>query len=121
MDTLLPKQFTELSLHSLMQSHVHSVQLKEQVFQQLNPEEHVQTLRIKLEPIPLKPIHEETIVAAVDTSTMKIAETNAGSVLSVRGANVWKQNGNYRYTRLGPFIFHVTDDNKSEVYDALES
>ena len=121
MDTLLPKQFTELSLHSLMQSHVHSVQLKEQVFQQLNPEEHVQTLRIKLEPIPLKPIHEETIVAAVDTSTMKIAETNAGSVLAVRGANVWKQNGNYRYTRLGPFIFHVTDDNKSEVYDALES
>lgn len=121
MDTILPKQFTRLSLHSLMQSHIHSVQLNEQVFQQLSPEEDVQTLRIKLDPIPLKPIREQTIVAAVDTSTMKIAETNAGIVLAIRGANVWKQNENYRYTRLGPFIFHVTEDNKNEVYHALET
>lgn len=120
MDTLLPKQFTQLSLRSLMQSHIRSFQLNEQVFQQLNPEEHVQTLRIKLEPIPLKPLHQETIVVAVDTSTMKIAETGAGIVLAVRGANVWKQRENYRYTRLGPFIFHVTEDNKNEVYNALE-
>jgi hypothetical protein len=103
-----------------MQSHIHSLQLNEQVFQQLIPEEHLEALRIKLEPILLKPIHDEKIVAAVDTSTMKIAETNAGIVLAVRGANVWKQNENYRYTRLGPFIFHVTDDNKNEVYNALE-
>jgi hypothetical protein len=103
-----------------MQSHIHSLQLNEQVFQQLIPEEHLESLRIKLEPIPLKPIHDEKIVAAVDTSTMKIAETNAGIVLAVRGATVWKQNENYRYTRLGPFIFHVTDDNK-EVYNAIRS
>jgi len=119
MDTLLPKQFTELSLHSLMQTH-RSLQLNEQVFQQVNPEERIQTLRIRPEPISLRPLHEEAIVAAVDTSTMKIAETSAGTVLAIRGANVWKQRENYRYTRLGPFIFHVTDDNKNEVFNALE-
>ena len=33
---------------------------------------------------------------------------------------MWKQKRNYRYTRLGPFIFHITEDNKKEVYNTLE-
>jgi len=73
-----------------------------------------------LQPLPLKPKFEETIVAAVDTSTMKIGETSKGIVIAVRGANVWKQNRNFRYTRLGPFIFHITEENKREVYNTLE-
>jgi hypothetical protein len=51
---------------------------------------------------------------------MKIAETSAGIVIAVRGANVWKQGENYRYTRMGPFIFQVTEENRREVYDTLE-
>jgi len=118
---MLPKQFTQLSLRSLMQSHFHPIQLNEQLFQQSNYEENIQTLRIKPNPIPLRPIHEPGAVAAVDTSTMKIGDTSAGIVLAIRGANVWKQNENYRYVRLGPFIFHVTEENKNEVYNALEN
>jgi hypothetical protein len=83
-------------------------------------EEHLQTLKLKPEPVFLQPIHKDTIVAAADTSTMKIAETNAGIVIAVRGANIWKQNENYRYTRIGPFIFHITEENRKEVYNSLE-
>ena len=86
----------------------------------MGSEEPLQTLKIKLEPILLKPKHRESIVAAVDTSTMKIAETSTGIVIAVRGANVWKQNENYRYTRLGPFIFHVTEENRKDVFNRLE-
>jgi len=41
-------------------------------------------------------------------------------VIAVRGANVWKQNRTYHYRRLGPFIFHITEDNKKDVFSALE-
>jgi len=50
-------------------------------------------------------------------SSIKIGETNAGILLALRAATVWKQNGTgYRYLRLGPFPFHITEDNKQEIY-----
>ena len=122
MDTILPQQFTELSLHSLKHVHNQSLQLNQQIFQQIsNIEEHLQKLRLKPEPIPLKPLYRENVVAAVDTSTIRIGETDQGIVIAVRGAEVWKQNKNYRYVRLGPFIFHVTEENKKEVHNTLEN
>ncbi len=117
MDTILPQQFIELSLYSLK----HPLQLNQHNIQQIsNPEEYAQTLRLNPEPISLKPLHKENIIAAVDTSTIKIGDTNTGIIIAVRGANVWKQSGKYRYTRIGPFIFHITEENKSEVYNTLE-
>jgi hypothetical protein len=77
------------------------------------------TIQFAPEPITLRPIHEECIVAAVDTSSMKIGETSTGILIAVRGATVWKQKRNYHYTRLGPFIFHITEENKREVYNTL--
>jgi hypothetical protein len=77
-------------------------------------------LQLKRQPLPLTPSHQETIVAAVDTSVIKIGETTTGTVIAVRGATVSRQNRNYRYTRLGPFIFHITEDNKNAVYNNLE-
>ncbi len=119
-DTALPQRFLELSLHSLRQVNNHSFQLN-QVFQQLPYMEHYpSTLQLKRKPIPVKPNYQETTIAAVDTSTIKIGETNKGNIIAIRGATVWKQNGNYNYTRLGPFIFHVTEDNKKEVFNTLE-
>jgi len=118
MDTILPQQFIELSLYSLK----NRLQLNQHNIQQINDSsEYAQTLRLNPQPIPLKPLRKENIIAAVDTSTIKIGETNTGSVIAVRGANVWKQNGNYRYTRIGPFIFHVTEENKNQVYNTLEN
>ena len=121
MDTTLPHQFIELSLHSLKHAPYKTFQLNQQNVQQLNDiAMQDQTLRLKLEPLLLKPLRTENIVAAVDTSTIKIGETNIGTIIAVRGANVWKQDRRYKYTRFGPFIFHVTEENKKQVYEILE-
>lgn len=79
------------------------------------------SLRLKKHPIPLRARQTETLIAACDTSTMRIGETNTGMLISIRGANVWKRNRHYYYSRLGPFIFHITEGNKREVYSTLES
>ena len=77
-------------------------------------------MQLNRTPIVLKPNHQEATIAAIDTSTIKIGETATGIIIAIRGATTWKQNRNYRYTRLGPFIFHITEENKNEVYNTLE-
>jgi hypothetical protein len=120
MDTALPQRFLEQSLHSLRQVQPQPFQLNQQ-FQQINTtEQYPSNLQLKPQPITLKPDHQETIIAAVDTSTIKIGETTTGIIVAVRGATAWRQDHAYRYTRLGPFIFHITDDNKNQLYNTLE-
>ncbi|MCW4053506.1 MAG: DNA double-strand break repair nuclease NurA [Candidatus Bathyarchaeota archaeon] len=120
-DTTLPQRFLEQSLHSLKQVQHQRFQLNQQNFQQFHiSEQHPSNLRLKRQPITLKPNHQETTIAAIDTSTIKIGETSTGIIIAIRGATTWKQNRNYRYTRLGPFIFHMTEENKNEVYNTLE-
>ena len=122
MDTSLPQRFLELSIHSLRQVRNQTFQLNQQPFQQLvNTDLEYANLQLNRTPIPLKPNHKETIVIAIDTSTIKIGETSTGIIVAIRGATVWKQNRAYRYTRLGPFIFHITEENKKDVYNTLES
>jgi hypothetical protein len=120
-DTALPQRFLEQSLHSLKQVQQHQpFQLNQQPYQQFHTyEQYPSNLQLKRTPIPLKPNHQETTIAAVDTSTIKIGETSTGIIIAIRGATTWKQ-GIYRYTRLGPFIFHITEENKNEVYNTLE-
>ncbi len=119
-DTTLPKRFIELSLHSLKHVQNQPIQLNQQNFQQTNNIEILNTVHFKPQPIALRPRHIPSIVAAVDTSSIKIGETSTGILIAVRGANVWKENRSYRYSRLGPFIFHITEENKREVYATLQ-
>jgi hypothetical protein len=120
-DTTLPQRFLEQSLHSLKQVQRQSFQLNEQNIHHFHMlEQPSSNFNLKRQPINLKPSHQKTIIAAVDTSTIKIGETSTGIVIAVRGATTWKENQRYRYTRLGPFIFHITEDNKNEVYNSLE-
>jgi len=72
--------------------------------------------KLRLNQIPLKPIHEETPVVAVDVSSIKIGETTTGILLAIRGAIVWKNQRHYHYLRIGPFPFHITEENKQEIY-----
>lgn len=119
-DTSLPQRFVELSLNSLRQVHA-PFQLNQQLIQQDGFCEYSPTtFQLSKKPLRLKPNHDETLVAAIDTSIIKIGETSTGIVVAVRGANVWKQNRMYHYKRLGPFIFHITEDNKKDVFNALE-
>ena len=70
-----------------------------------------------IESIPLKPLLDDTPVAAVDVSSIKIGETETGILCSIRGAIVWKEKSRYKYLRLGPFPFHITEENKKEIYN----
>ncbi len=121
MDSTLPHCFIEQSISSLKQARYQPFQLNQQAIQQNSTSENqTQVFRLSLYPIPLKPKREEVTIAACDTSTLKIGETSTGMLIAVRGANVLKQNKTYKYTRLGPFIFHITEENKREVLNTLE-
>jgi hypothetical protein len=120
-DTTLPQRFLEQSIQSLKKVQPQRLQLNQQPFEQYHTyEQHPSHLRLNRKPIALKPNHQETTIAAVDTSTIKIGETATGIIIAIRGATTWKQNRQYHYTRLGPFIFHITEENKNEVYNTLE-
>ncbi len=70
-----------------------------------------------IESIPIEPLLGETPVAAVDISSIKVGETETGILCAIRGAIVWKEKSRYRHLRLGPFPFHVTEENKREIYN----
>jgi hypothetical protein len=120
-DTTLPQRFTEQSLSSLRYVHNPPFQLNQQGLQEsANVETHTQILQLRMQPVVLKKSNEETMIAGCDTSTMKIGETSTGMLIAVRGANVWKKRKSYKYTRYGPFIFHITEENQKEVYNTLD-
>ncbi len=120
-DTILPQRFLEQSLYSLKHVQHQHIDLNTDNFQQFRvTEQYPSNLQVKPEPIPIKPDHQETLVAAVDTSTIKIGETSTGIIIAIRGATAWKQNRSYKYTRLGPFIFHITEENKNQLFNTLE-
>ncbi|MBS7633560.1 DNA double-strand break repair nuclease NurA, partial [Candidatus Bathyarchaeota archaeon] len=122
MDTLLPQRFTELSIHSLKDENTPLLQLNQQQIQQTtNPQQQTHNIKLGTHPISLKPAREPTAIAAVDTSNIKIGETAKGILIAVRAANVWKQDKHYQYARFGPFIFHVTEENKKQVYNMLQN
>ena len=136
-DTTLPTKFIELSLRTIK-----NIQNETTLYQPyetsnedpLDPAEETtptflgQT-KLKLNPIHLKPSQEETPVTAIDVSSIKIGETATGILLALRGAIVWKNNKHYHYLRIGPFPFHITEENKTEItqlfhqysYETLES
>jgi len=120
-NTILPQRFLEQSLRSLQQVQHPILHLNQQGFHQFNTtEQYPSNLQLKPVPITLKADHQETIIAAIDTSTIKIGETSTGIVIAIRGATTWRQNHIYKYTRLGPFIFHITEENKDQLYSTLE-
>jgi len=124
-DLQLPQHFIQLSLRTLrnmknsklFQPYT-TTQPASTATQTLEETAHLLTesSQAKLKSIPLKPIRDETPIIAVDVSSMKIGETDIGILCAIRAAVVWKQKHQYRYLRLGPFPFHITEENKNEVY-----
>ena len=74
-------------------------------------------LDIKL--IPIGPLKTETTVVGVDASCIKLGETSSGLIVALRGAVVWRMSSSCRYIRVGPLIFHITDENKGLIYGTL--
>ena len=69
--------------------------------------------------MPLKPLQDETPIIAVDVSSVRLGETDVGILCAVRGAIVWSVQRKYGYLRIGPFPFHITEENSREVMSLL--
>ncbi len=69
---------------------------------------------------PLRRVEDGTPVVAIDVSSIRLGETETGIIFAVRGTIVWRQNRRYRYVRIGPFPFHMTEENQREIFDTLE-
>ena len=120
-DTVPLRRLIELSIYSLRHVQNQAVQLKQQIQQTVLIQETLvaQHPTPPVQPIPLNPKTEPTTIAAVDTSSIKLGETGKGIIIAVRGTTVWKRGRNYAYLRVGPFIFHITEENLQEIYKTL--
>ncbi|MGQ9460723.1 MAG: hypothetical protein ACUVRA_05785 [Candidatus Bathyarchaeaceae archaeon] len=123
-DLRLPQKFIELSLKSMKTIEQEYFQPNEIIFSQNtieNPEDASPIIgnhgQLTIESIPLKPLTDPTPVAAVDVSSIKVGETEVGILCAIRGAIVWKTKSHYTYLRLGPFPFHITEENRKEIYN----
>jgi len=72
------------------------------------------------EVIQVQPIREATGIAAVDVSSINIGETSKGTLIAIRGAVIWNTRRKYHYLRLGPFLFHLTEENKNRILNFLQ-
>jgi hypothetical protein len=70
-------------------------------------------------PIPLRRIRDDTPVYGIDTSSIALGETCTGLLYALRGSIVWREGGEYRFVRHGPFLFQITETNKAALYAAL--
>jgi hypothetical protein len=124
----LPQTFIELSLSSMKNIRSKYLQpnqtpLNQPAIEQIEGASPIQGIHdpSTIQTIPLQPITDERPVAAIDVSSIKIGETETGVLCAIRGAIVWKEKRRYRYHRLGPFPFHITEENKKEIYNLFRN
>ena len=66
--------------------------------------------------IQLEQTQDKRPIVAIDVSSIRIGETETGELCAVRGAVVWKEKNRYKYQRIGPFPFHITEHNQKEIH-----
>jgi hypothetical protein len=111
----LPQQFIELSLRSLKIKQHRQPPFPNKNTTPYSTAECLEHFFPTTSLTKLKPNPAKTPIVAIDVSSIKLGETEAGTLLAIRGAIVWKQTNRYRYLRLGPFPFHITEKNKNEI------
>jgi hypothetical protein len=117
----LPERLFEQSLYSLNWLNNQQFQSDNSIHSEFfNENNFPSRLHIKNKAISLGPLNIKTNIGAVDTSTIKIGETKKGTLFAIRGAISQKQNKKYKYTRIGPFVFHITEKNKNQIFYELE-
>jgi len=126
-ETELSKKLTEASLHTMynvrektlqpFETHLleHLEPNNQQVFHQTLERKSLSTLLT-----PLTAIEDQTPIVGIDVSGIKLGETETGILCAVRGAIVWNLNQKYRYLRIGPFPFHITEENRQELFNHFE-
>ncbi|MBS7623074.1 hypothetical protein KEJ39_05295, partial [Candidatus Bathyarchaeota archaeon] len=58
------------------------------------------------EPKPIMISSDRSQVVAVDVSSVRVGESEQGSLYSLRGAVVWRGDSGYNFGRCGPLTFH---------------
>jgi len=129
-DATLPQRLIELSIQTLKNTQNHTPTLYQpytdtetepsqtETTEEITPTFLGQT-SLQPKPIQLKPDPTPTTVLAIDVSSISLGETETGTLIAIRGAIVWKNGAQYRYLRIGPFPFHITEENKNQVYRLL--
>jgi hypothetical protein len=119
----LPQTFIELSLSSMKNIESNYIQTNQTLLNQPQPEHIADATPIMkiqqpstIKTIPLEPTLDEKPVVAIDVSSIRIGETETGELCAIRGAIVWKEKNRYKYQRIGPFPFHITEENKKEIH-----
>jgi hypothetical protein len=113
----LPGGLVDLCLLSLEKLQRHRVELTK--LDDANISFNPNAVAGSFEVIPLHPLREDTSVVGIDVSSIRIGETAEGVLLAVRAAIVWNVHRTYHYLRLGPFLFHVTENNKKQIFSLL--
>jgi hypothetical protein len=126
-DTELQKRLLEASLQTMHTMKAKSFQPYEtELLEQFEPKKQTSTSQnlngkmLSTLLTPLTPIHDGTPVIGIDVSSIKVGETETGILCAVRGAVVWNLNRHYKYLRIGPFPFHITEENKCELLNHLD-
>jgi hypothetical protein len=122
-DLQLPQTFIELSLNSMKNIESTYLQPNQTPLSQPQTEQFADATPIMniqhpstIKTIPLTHNQDQKPVVAVDVSSIRIGETEAGMLCAIRGAIVWKETNRYKYQRIGPFPFHITEQNKKEIH-----
>ncbi len=110
----LPKQFIELSQQSINRTKNPTTSYKEMIKSSSQIQHHQHAIP-KTKPLHLTPEKTEKTIIAIDVSSIKLGETRIGTLLGIRGAIVWKEQNHYRYIRMGPFPFHITQQTENEI------
>lgn len=125
-DLHLPQKFIELSIDSMKSVKGGSFQPYGMDFPSLldKREDDVPTpingKAFTAQLTPLTPISDDTPVIAIDVSSIRIGETETGVLCAVRGAIVWNKRRTYRHLRMGPFPFHISEENKNVIIEFLD-
>ena len=124
----VPRRLLELSLRSMSSLEEEPVMTisepEEPISINYFSEEHEITFNMpyNFKLIPIRPVkNARTMVIGVDASCIKLGETCSGLITALRGAIVWRYGESCRYLRIGPLIFHITEQNRADIYNALRN
>jgi hypothetical protein len=71
------------------------------------------------DPVDLSTDANPVEIAAVDTSSLVLGDTDQGTGVAIRGAVIVQRPDRFETHILGPYVAHVTPSNAREIYAAL--
>ena len=71
---------------------------------------------VDVEPLALNPDMAGMDLVAVDSTSFKLGETDVGLLAAYRATMVLRRSDSTSIYRFGPYVFHITEGNKDELY-----